>query len=274
MFRKLLLIVLSLAALAYVVVGALFYFLQDALIYYPSTYPAGVLEGQAAKAGFEPWRNAKGEQIGWLSKEGDAQNALLVFHGQGGNALVYSFLPQYTKLRGGWKIYLLEYPGNGNRPGPPSEKALTAAGVEAIDLLKTPGRRIWLLGQSLGSGVASAVVRERPGVAAGIIFLTPFNSLVATAAAQYPFMPVAPFLKTRFDSEKNLANYRGPVAFFLCEKDTTIPVRLGRKLYEGFAGPKKLWIDAQRDHDATAILYDAWPALIPWLETNGLASSP
>lgn len=264
--KKTALALLAVGALAYAAAGGVFYFLQDTLIYYPSTYPAGELERRAEAAGFEPWKNSRGEQIGWQSRDGDTANVLLACHGQGGNALDCAFLRTYTADRGGnWKTFLLEYPGNGNRPGPPSEKSLTAATVEAIDLLTTHGRRIWLLGHSLGSGVACAALSERADKISGLILLTPFNSLAATVSHHYPLFPVSLFLKSRFDSEKNLVTYPGPVAFFLCEKDTTIPISLARKLHDGFPGPKKLWIEPHADHDATTLLHEQWPALTAWL---------
>jgi pimeloyl-ACP methyl ester carboxylesterase len=268
--RRLALALLLGALCAYAALGGLLYLLQDSLIFLPSRHRAGELEQNAAKKGFEVWRDKSGAEIGWQSADGDPANTLVFLHGQGGNALHGAFLRKYSNLLGGnWKIFLLEYPGYGNRSGIPSEKSLTASAIDAIDLLaETPDRRIWVMGQSLGSGVACAAAHERPTQIAGLILLTPFNSLVAAAAHKYPFVPVAPFLRTRFDSVQNLASFPGPVAFFLCEKDTTIPITLGRQFSDGFTGRKKIWIDSQRDHDASGILYDEWATLWQWLATS------
>jgi pimeloyl-ACP methyl ester carboxylesterase len=251
----------------YAALGGLLYFVQDSLIFIPSRHKEGELEKAAAREGYEAWRDKSGLQIGWQSIEGDPAKALVFLHGQGGDALHGMFLAKYSAMLGGdWKIFLLEYPGYGSRPGIPSEKSLTASAVEALDLLaEVPGRRIWVIGQSLGSGVACAAAKERPNKIAGIILMTPFNSLVATAAHQYPFVPISPFLRTRFDSVKNLGGYPGPVAFLLCEKDSTIPIALARNLSDGFSGPKKVWIEPTRDHDASAILYEKWGELWQWM---------
>ena len=250
--------------------GGLLYVFQDSLIFLPSRHKDGELEGLAAKEGYEAWLDASGQQIGWQSVSGDPTKALVFMHGQGGNALDGAFLSRYSAQLGGhWKVFLLEYPGYGNRLGLPSEKSLTTSAIDALDLLaKTPGRRIWVIGQSLGSGVACAAAHERPDKISGLILMTPFNSLVATAAHQYPFIPINQFLRTRFDSEKNLASFPGPVAFFLCEKDSTIPIALARKLADGFSGPKKVWIDPTRDHDASAILYEKWADLWQWMQAG------
>jgi len=259
----------------YAAVGGLLYVFQDSLIFLPSRHRHGELEKLARKEGYVEWHDSSGLQIGWQSTLGNPANALVFLHGQGGNALDGAFLGKYSaQLGGDWKIFLLEYPGYGNRPGIPSEKSLTACAVGAVDhLAKTPGRRIWVVGQSLGSGVACAAAHERPDQIAGLILLTPFNSLVATAAHKYPFIPVHQFLRTRFDSVQNLASFPGPVAFFFCRRDSTIPISLGRKLYDGYTGRKKIWIDPNRDHDASEILHAEWVELWQWMQAGATGPS-
>lgn len=258
-----------LAAAAYVIGGIILYCIQDSLVFLPSAYPVGKLERHAAKNGFAPWLNDRGERIGWQSIDGDARNVFLAFPGQGGSALDLDFLGEYSMEFGPrWKVFLLEYPGYGGRPGVPSEQALTVAALEGLDLLNPSERRIWLVGQSLGSGVACAVLRERPSVAAGLILLTPFNSFTAAAASQCPIYPVSFLLRTRFDSVRNIAGYHGPVAFFLCQKDSKIPMALARRFYEEFAGPKRLWVEPFKDHDASGILKEEWDPMMTWLLAN------
>ena len=57
-----------------------------------------------------------------------------------------------------WGIpnYTPEYPGYGARPGPTSEQAIKSAAERALkQLLAQDSRPLYLLGESLGSGVAS-----------------------------------------------------------------------------------------------------------------------
>lgn len=271
-WRRVLLIAGGLVVVAYLAVGGYFYFKQDSLIFMsrPESQ-AGMLE-KARESGFEPWLNAKGEQIGWQSQDGDPNNALLVFHGQGGNAFHGTYYAELCRNDSShWKTFLLEYPGYANRPGIATEKSLTAAGIEAVDTLAAdPHRKIWLLGHSLGSGIACATVRQRGNKIAGIMLLTPFNSLVSTAAARYPWMPVSALLRTRLESDKNLAGYPGPVAVFVSGKDTTIPPEQGRRLYETFAGIKRFWLDPESDHDVTGLLGREWSQILRWLQHPAL----
>lgn len=259
---------LLLIPLGYLAIVLILYFRQDGMVFFPSRPPAAEMAQDAEVNGFEPWRDAAGQPIGWQSVEGDPQNALLVFHGNGGHALYCTVYRDYARRApGNWKTFLLEYPGYGNREGIPSEKSLTAAGVEAVDTLAAvPGRKIWLAGLSLGSGTAAATVRERPDSIAGLILVTPFDSLVGAAAFHYPWLPVSLLMKTRFDSVKNLAAYPGPVAFLLSEQDRTTPAALGRKLYDSYPGRKRLWVDPVGDHDVSALQDAEWPQIVEWLQ--------
>ncbi len=254
--------------IGYLVICAILYFQQDNMVFLPSRYSFAQLEERANAEGFAPWMNVRGERIGWQSKLGNSENVLLVFNGNGGCALDRSYYREYGRgSSGDWKTFLLEYPGYGSREGRPSEEALTEAALEAVDALAaTPGRKIWVLGESLGSGTACVAVKARPENIAGLLLVTPFNSLVAAAARHYPWLPVSFLLRTRFDSEKNLANYPGPVAFFLGAKDVTVPAALGQKLYDGYSGRKRLWVDPEGNHDVSGLLEAQWPEIAGWLE--------
>lgn len=256
--------------LGYLALGAVIYFSQDQMVFVPSRYPAEVMDQRAAAQGFVPWLNDSGERIGWQSMEGDPSQVLLVFSGNGGTALVGTIFRKFCQEHpGNWKTYLMEYPGFGSREGQPSEASLTRAGVEAVDLLaRDPDRRVWLLGYSLGSGTACATVRERPGAVAGLLLLTPFDSLVSVASHHYPYFAVSWFMKTRFDSAANLRAYRGPVGVIVSATDTTVPAALGRKLYDGYAGRKRLWTEPEADHDATPVLAAHWAEIVAWLEAG------
>lgn len=261
---------LLLIPIGYLAICAILYFVQDRMVFLPSRNTAEQLDERSKKRGFEPWLNAKGERIGWQSVKGSTDNVLLVFNGNGGCAIDRAYYREYCEESpGDWKTYLLEYPGYGTRDGAPSEKSVTAAAVEAIDTLATPGRKIWLLGESLGSGTACAAIKARGEKIAGLMLVTPFNSVVAAAAGRYPWLPISLLLRTRFESDKNLARYPGPVAILLAAKDTTVPAALGQKLYDGYEGRKRLWIEPEGNHDVSPLLDTEWPRIVEWLQAGG-----
>jgi pimeloyl-ACP methyl ester carboxylesterase len=273
--KRTLLTILFLIVAGYLGICALLYFKQDRLLFFPSREAAADLEALAKQAGFEPWTNARGERIGWKSIDGDPTNALLICHGNGGFALGRNYTNMRQSAAGGirFQIFLLEYPGYGARPGIVSTKSLTEAAVEAIDTLavdpssagdRSP-RRIWLMGQSLGSGIASAAVAARPDKISGLILLTPFDSLSAAAGTHYPWLPVRLLLRHRLDSDRNLEKYHGPVAFIVAGNDGTIPPRHGEHLYEEYAGPKRLWLVPGAGHNDFEALLADWPQIVAWL---------
>jgi len=268
MFRRLYLgKVLLILGLIYLGFGVYLFIRQDHYVFMPlSRSPVELME-RAKRAGFEPWARPDGSFLGWKSIEGNEDNVLLVFGGQGDTSLHCTGLRNYCQMTPeNWKIYLLEYPGYGMREGTPSEESLTAAGVEALDQLSKPGRKIWLLGVSLGSGVACAAVHGRSQATAGLLLLTPYDSLIQVAASYFPWFPVAPLFRAKFNSVKNLRDYPGPVAFFICAKDTSVPAVRGQTLYDSYPGIKKLWIEPGADHDVSPVLNTEWGRVVEWLQ--------
>jgi pimeloyl-ACP methyl ester carboxylesterase len=265
--RKLVITLFALLVLGYVAVCVFLWWNQERMLFFPSFLPSAEMNTLARQEGFEPWHNARGEQIGWKSVAESDADALLICHGNGGFALGRN----YAMLRAGagphFRIYLLEYPGYGERTGKISARSLTAAAVEGIDTLgaENPRRRIWLMGQSLGTGIACAAAAARPDKVSGLVLVTPFDSLAAAARTHYPWLPIDWLLRHRLDSDRNLARYHGPVAILIAGRDATIPPRHAQRLYEGYAGPKREWVFPEAGHNDLEQLLSSWPELAAWL---------
>lgn len=262
---------LLLIALGYLLICAAAYFYQDSLVFFPTHRPEAELDEVARTQNFLPWTEAKGGRIGWKSAGGDPGNVLLIFHGNGGDALMRTYYQEYTAKDAGWKVFILEYPGYGARGGISSEKSLTESAVEAFDLLAAvPGRKIWILGESLGSGVACAVAARRARRVAGLILVTPYDRLTSVGQGHYPWLPVAWLMRTRFDSVKNLKDYPGPVAIAVAGADTVVPPKRGQALYDNYAGRKRLWSVPHVNHDVSGFLNDGgWQEIVRWLQEGG-----
>jgi pimeloyl-ACP methyl ester carboxylesterase len=265
--QKLVITLLALLVLGYVAICALLWWNQERMLFFPSFLPAAEMDALARQEGFEPWLNARGERIGWKSLADPDADALLICHGNGGFALGRN----YAMLRAGaaphFRIYLLEYPGYGERPGRISARTLTAAAIEAIDTLvsENPRRRVWVMGQSLGTGIACAAAAARSDKVAGLVLVTPFDSLAAAARTHYPWLPIDWLLRHRLDSDRNLTHYHGPVAILIAGRDATIPPRHAERLYADYAGPKHKWLAVGAGHnDLDQILTD-WPDIAAWL---------
>lgn len=263
--RRFLMSILTILALSYAGFCLFLWVNQERMIFFPTVVESDELARLAHSENLDPWRASNGDPIGWKSRSA-AADALLVFHGNAGHALHRNY-DAFRTSRGSLQTYLLEYPGYGARPGAPSEKALVAAAVEAIDAIPKD-QRVFLFGQSLGSGVASAAAAQRPDRVAGIVLVTPFDSLASAASVHYPILPVSWLIRHRFDSAKNLANYHGPIAFIVAERDGTVPAKLGQRLHDGYAGPKKLWLVPDAGHNNMDLLLADWPGIVGWLQSS------
>lgn len=250
-------------AVCYLLFCVLLALLQRYLIYHPFHETESAMLEQARTSRCEPWRDPKGAIIGWRTQRGSGPppaNRLVVFHGNAGYALQRQhYLVEFGQLDDGrsWEIFLFEYPGYGARPGKISEASFVEAGVQALDALTgADSRPIYLLGESLGSGLACALAQRNPQRVAGLFLVTPFASLGGVAAHHYPFLPVRLLLRDRWDNVAALRDYPGPLAVFLAGEDEIVTVAQGRQLYDQFAGRKHLSIEphvGHNDFSATAL---------------------
>lgn len=251
--------VVILAWLGFVVILAL---AQRSMIYYPSRNDAEILAREAADKGFEAWQNSQGDTIGYrsLASPDDPRPplAVLVMHGNAGYAMHragYAEILRTAVPDRAVSVYLLEYPGYGARPGQPAQDTLLAAADEALQNIPA-NIPVVLLGESIGTGVAAATASANPGRVAGLLLITPFDSLASVAQHHYPLLPVRWIMRHQYPSEEWLKNYRGPVTFILAANDTIVPAQFGQKLHDTYAGPKKLITADQADHND---LLDALP---------------
>jgi pimeloyl-ACP methyl ester carboxylesterase len=243
------------AGVVLVFIGGLFMFatLQRQMIYYPEVAPEEALLATAEKFGLLDWRDDDQQLIGWYTQSpGDNPGRVVVFHGNAGHALYRQyFAAGFLALEQAWQVYLFEYPGYGARPGAPSESDIKEAAASAVNqlLADDPGP-IYLVGESLGSGVAThlaGIFRDR---VAGVLLVTPFTSLPDVAGHHYGLLPVRALLNERYDAKEALTRYNGPVAFLIAGNDEIVPATLGRELYDGYRGPKWLQEQAGAGHNS------------------------
>lgn len=116
---------------------------------------------------------------------------------------------------------------------------------------------MFLLGESLGSGVACALAGQHPDQIAGLLLITPFTAMADVAAVHYPFLPVGLFLRDRFDSARALTRYRGPVVVVTAGADAVVPARLGRALLQNYSGPSRLFEQSGMTHNTLNLEPDA-----------------
>ncbi len=249
---------------------------QRMLIYHPIQLSEATMLAEAQTLGCEPWRDAGGAIIGWKSarRGAPAANRLVIFHGNAGYALHRQhYFPGFEKLkRGGlWEVYIFEYPGYGARPGKISQQSFIAAGESALAALaQADARPIFLAGESLGSGLATALAGRHPEAVRGVFLLTPFARLAEVGARHFPFLPVKLLLRDRWENVEALHPYRGLLAVLIAGHDEVVTAEQGRALYESYAGPKRLWVEDKATHNTV----DFDPSAPWWGEVSDFLLEP
>lgn len=94
--------------------------------------------------------------------------------------------------------YAFDYRGYGHSEGSPTEADLFSDALRIYDWVAAAHARVFLVGRSLGSGIAIYVAAQRP--VPKLLLVTPYDSIARVAAARYPLLPVRFLLKDRFES--------------------------------------------------------------------------
>ena len=151
---------------------------------------------------------------------GRSSTLILVFAGNATNAqgaaeLIHEVYP-------GHDVVAFFYRGYAPSGGLPGAQALLDDAPLVHDLVaeRLRPQRIVALGVSLGSGVASALAAQRP--LAGLILVTPFDSLSATARQLHPWLPVSLLLRHDMRSAEALHGVRTPVAIVAAGRDRLV----------------------------------------------------
>jgi alpha-beta hydrolase superfamily lysophospholipase len=248
--------------------GAL-YAAQRKLLYFPTQTSEDEALRAARASGMAPWRDGQGRLLGWRLVNPPAQPraVVLVLHGNAGSALDRA---HYARALGslGIDVALLEYPGYGPRPGRPSLAALVGAALEAVDALAREQPVVWLLGESLGSGVAGRVANVRPSTVRGLLLITPFADLGAVARHHYPVIPTW-FVRDRFQPARDLAEFRKPVVVVIAGRDEVVGADESRRLAAALPGPKQIIEQPSATHNSLDLsMRSFWASAVHFLEQN------
>ncbi len=157
--------------------------------------------------------------------------ALIYF---GGNAEdVSASLTDFAAAFPDHALYLMHYRSYGGSTGRPTEAALHADALALFDQVRREHRDIALMGRSLGTGIAVRLATKRP--ASKLILVTPYDSIAAVAAHQFPYFPVRWLLTDKFDAIGDAPAVRIPTLILQAEHDEIIPGRHTEALVAAFA---------------------------------------
>lgn len=149
----------------------------------------------------------------------------------------------------GTGLVALSYRGYAGSSGHPSERGLLLDAAAAYDF--TAARyspdRVVVWGFSLGTGVAVALAAERP--IGKLVLEAPYTSTVDVAAAHFRLVPVRWLMSDPFHSDGRIAGVSAPLLVMHGERDDTIPIAFGERLFELAHEPKQFVRFAGGGHD-------------------------
>ena len=143
--------------------------------------------------------------------------------GFGGNAWNAEEMADYLHLLyPGSEVIAFHYRGYRPSSGRPSAETLVADAPLVYDLASSrfPGRPIVAVGFSIGSGVAASLVPRRP--LAGLILVTPFDSLSSVAAGHFRWLPVRQLFRHDLPAAEWLRGNKVSVAIVAAQRDTLV----------------------------------------------------
>jgi len=206
----------------------------------------------------------------WMTNESAATAVILYFGGNAEDVLYFASTAQQWPVR---HVLVANYRGFGETAGRLSEKAAYQDALALYDYAarQVSGDRIFVMGRSLGSGIATYLATQRP--IAGSILVTPYDSIVAVGKRHYPVFPVRWLLRHRFASDERAPTIRTPVLIIAAEHDNVIPPAHAQQLFERWSGPKEIHVlpgvghndvELHPDYDAlvTEFLMEVAPARV------------
>jgi hypothetical protein len=223
----------------------------------------------AARRGLKLWPEGADDYHGLVSIAPPAlqRGTVLVWHGNAGSAIHRVHYAQALQ-RLGLRVVLIEYPGYGSRLGSLGEASFVQDAQQAARLAREEfGGPLYVWGESLGCGVASAVAAELELEVQGVVMLTPWDTLPNLAQRLYWYLPAKWIIRDKYDNVRNLAGFGGPVAVLMAGRDEVIPNEHTIRLHESLPGEKQLWVFEEAGHNTWPTSPDAdwWGEIVAFL---------
>lgn len=199
---------------------------------------------------------------GWLVNPVFVREKLLIYYG--GNAEdIFFNIEEYSDVQAA--TLFVAYRGYGPSCGKPGEAELFADALAVFDdvVATYKPKEIYLLGRSLGSGVACHVAAHRP--VQGTVLVTPYDSIENVAKSQYPWLPVGFLLKHRFASLEVLAFIHCPLLIIYGGRDRVIDPARTENLIRHINGKKEVVLIAEADHGTIEMYHDYWSSILRFL---------
>jgi uncharacterized protein len=220
------LIVATLVAL-YGLAMAWLWFYQEKLLFQPTVQAANAVLS-TDKDVIEVMVPVSGAQLSVLQlKLPQPKGVVFFLHGNGGDASSWLPDPDFYR-RANMDVVMMDYRGYGKSSGRIESEGQLREDVRKVWQYFAPqyaGKKWMLMGRSLGTGLAAGLSVEmvQQGRAPDVtVLVSPYQSMVAMAAQQYPIVPSA-LLRYPLRTEDEVGQIRNPLWLIHGTKDSLIP---------------------------------------------------
>jgi pimeloyl-ACP methyl ester carboxylesterase len=225
---------------------------HELLALFPAKFPQG--NWTPAETIFEDcwFETVDGLRIhGWYLAHQQPKVVILFSHGNAGNITHRAAMAAYLHKRFDASILLFDHRGYGRSEGTPTVEGLVRDARAARDYLalreRIPMEDIVLMGRSLGGAVAVQLAAD--GGARALVLESTFSSLKDVAVSHYPKLLVNLLVAERLDSRSVISQFKCPVLISHGNADKTIPIALGRELFDAANEPKTFVEITGGDHN-------------------------
>lgn len=231
---KALLYILIIAGGIYLLICGMLYLYQDKFIFFPPlpksdiyslvkqnevsfTSPLSV-QGVALQG-----EKLKSKKIhGWkINIRTDATRTILYFGGNAEDVVYFNQEAQGLQIR---QAIAFNHPGYGSSEGYPSQQSFYQNALEVYDYAlkeyQLKPDEIIIMGRSLGSSAAAYLAANREN--AGLVLVTPFDSIENIAAQRFKYFPIKLILKHPFYTINSIKQIKSNILILAAENDEMI----------------------------------------------------
>jgi len=245
--------IVALAALGYLAALVAMFFAQRSFVFpVPTTTRTSPVAARFPEAEEHVLTTVDGARvIVWHVAARAGHPVVLYFPGNGD--ILAGCVGRFRELiADGSGLVALSYRGYAGSNGRPSEPALLrdAAAAYAFAAALYPADRLVAWGFSLGTGVAVSLAADHP--LRGLVLEAPYTSIADVAAVHFSWLPVRYLLKDGFYSDRRIVRVATPLLVMHGERDRTIPIALGERLFALGREPKQFVRFPEGGHDDLA----------------------
>ncbi len=241
--------IVSIIAVAILVIGILIYFFQHKFIFQPEKLPADFkFAYDHLKAEEKFVETEKGANISYLHFQVDNPKGVVIYL-KGNTKSIKGwgkFAIDFTRL--GYEVVMMDYRGFGKSTGKRTVEAMKRDSQFIYNIVKKEFSedKIIVYGRSLGSGFAARLAsKNNPRL---LILTSPLYSLLRTIHRYLPFMPAKPFLRYNIPTFQYLKNVRCPIKIIHGSDDRLVPINTAVDLSEINPDLTRLYVVLRAGH--------------------------